>query len=79
MKKSHRNQLVIAFLTLQVVFGIIFIFALVNFSKGRSLLGIPIPYTIENGIVMFFSFISMLNVYYELKNIDGVKKCPTNK
>ncbi len=69
MAKDTKKKLIIALMTLQVVFAIIFVFAFVNYINGRAFLNIGLPVNVENIIVMGFSILSMFNTIYELKVI----------
>lgn len=65
--KNTKKKLIIALMTLQVVFAIIFLFAFVNFIKDRAFLNIGLKPATENIIIMIFAILSMFNTLYELK------------
>lgn len=56
-------------MTLQLLFLIIFTFAFVNQAQGRAVLATGLPIDAENFIIMGFSFLSMVNIIYELHRI----------
>lgn len=66
----HRQKLIFGLLTLNLSFFIIFILAFYNTVQGAPLLGIGLPYRIENIIIMTFSVLSVANVVYELIKVD---------
>ena len=69
MEKIYRKKLIIGLLTLQLLFVLFFILALINNIHGRAILGTGLDYSVENYIVMIFSVLSMINIIYEIIKI----------
>lgn len=69
MDSEHRRKLIIALVTLQLIFLLIFALAFFNQSKGYAFIAIGLPVATTNYIVMGFCVISMINVVYELSKV----------
>ncbi len=69
MEKAHKRKLIWSLITLNIIFALIFLFAIINYAKGQSILNIGMNPHVENAIIMVFSILSMMNVIYELKGI----------
>ena len=66
MDKEHRRKLIIALVTLQLVFLLVFALAFYNQTKDHALLAIGLPAAATNFIIMGFCALSMLNVIIEI-------------
>ncbi len=66
MNKIHRKRLIIALLTLLIVFVLIFFAALHNYGANQKTLAMDIGAPAQNIIIMLFSVLSMINIIIEL-------------
>ena len=65
----YKKRLILAFMTLGLVFAIIFGLAMLAQLQGRALLHVGLGYATVNFIVMLFAILSMGNVIYEMHRI----------
>lgn len=70
MDNVHRKRLVIALLTLLIVFVAIFFMTLYNYFAGEKTLAIGLQASTQNIIIMILCTLSLFNVVIELKRIN---------
>lgn len=70
MLKVYRRRLIIGLVLLLLVFGIIFLSALLASNRGYGLLGLGIPFSVENFLIMVLSFIAMVKVVWEIYRVE---------
>lgn len=69
MARTCRRRLVLNLLTIQLLFLILFIVALVQYARMQPLLYTGLSYAAENFIVMGICVLSEINVIYELSRV----------
>ncbi|MCF7799182.1 hypothetical protein K9M74_04740 [Candidatus Woesearchaeota archaeon] len=70
MNKLHKRRLIIALLTLLVVFVLVFFAGLYNYLAGQKSLAIGLSASAQNMIIMIFSVLSLLNIVIELHKVN---------
>lgn len=70
MLAVYRRKLILGLLTLNLLFLLIFVLALLNTFQGRSTLNTGLAFRTENIIIMIFSVLSIINVLVELHKVD---------
>lgn len=67
--KEHHKREAIFLISFLLLFGIFFLFGIVNLQRGSGILGIMNDYVIENWIVIVLSFLSIIRVLVEIFRI----------
>ena len=61
-----RKKAAKAYIILLVLYALLFIAGLVNMSMGTSIFHTGLPPSVENGVVMGLSLLSLIKAVYEL-------------
>ncbi|MGM5481197.1 MAG: hypothetical protein ACQESE_02180 [Nanobdellota archaeon] len=67
-KNTQRQQLLMSLMTLNILFGLLFVFSAVNIAKDRTMLGIGLTPVAEHAIIAIVVVISLLNIIIELRH-----------
>ncbi len=70
MLKVYRRRLVIGLLVLLVVFAGIFFLGLLANNRAQGLIGLGVPYSVENFFIMGLSFLAMVKVLWEIIKVE---------
>lgn len=70
MLEVYRRKLILGLLTLNLLFVLIFVLAIINNINGRAILGTGLHFMTENLIIMILCVLSIINVVYELKKVE---------
>ena len=66
---NHREKFIITLLSLLILFFCTFTFALIAVKGGHALFNIGIGYLAEGWLIVLLSFVFIIKVLYELKQV----------
>ncbi|RJQ17005.1 hypothetical protein C4573_03005 [Candidatus Woesearchaeota archaeon] len=70
MLKVYRKRLLIGLMVLLVVFALFFLFSIIDLNRGIPLIGMGIPYMVENYLIIILSVLGMIKSLHELIKVE---------
>jgi hypothetical protein len=71
MLEVYKKKLLVGLMVLLLLFGLIFVLALLDLGRGTAVFGIGIDYKTENVVVIILSLLSMAKVIHEIVKVEG--------